>query len=70
MGVRVYSILMQETNMLEAIPRSGTAALLELPAIESLVQYVRTIINTHSWIIMISEEGRLEKNENNNCNEQ
>ena len=70
MRVRVYSILMQETNMLEAIPRSGTAALLELPAIESLVQYVRTIINTHSLTIMISEEGRLEKNENNNCNEQ
>ena len=36
---------------------SGTCVLLEvLPSIESLVEYFQTIINTHSVIIMNSEE--------------
>ena len=43
--------------MLEAIPQVR----LEVSSIESLVQYFQTIINTHSWTIMNSEEFRLEE---------
>ena len=58
-GVTRYLIILQETNILEAIP--GTSALLEVQTIESLVQYFQTIINTHLYTIMNSEEFRLER---------
>jgi len=38
---------------------SGACALLEVPSIESLVQFFQTIINTHSVTIMNSKECRL-----------